>query len=225
MKETSTFTFSLSKDEVRDALIQYVTASSSRKLPASTSFIFDSLTQGMYLSFSSSENGEILQQGQWVKVQDPKDSDRNPFQIRSGEQHEDGIVHYKIIDALQDKASRLYTRDELELVEGFAGIVFPDMPNHVTNAVPVLSKEMRKDAMIKEWEAMFSRAFNKKVQLAPAPNDVSDPVSPTRHRIMLDGKDLGVIWRTEQMNNILEFSPTTGVESVLKNVFVACQDG
>lgn len=103
-------TINLTYHELREAITSYIFAKTGRALPEDVSFTVENepqlpgegYTLAQPLPFarvtcSTSDIGEVLKQGQWVNVRDPRDSDRNPFQVRFGEK-KDGIINYKTPD-------------------------------------------------------------------------------------------------------------------------------
>ena len=206
-------TINLTYHELREAITSYIFAKTGRALPDDVSFTVENepqlpgegYTLAQPLPFarvtcSTNDIGEVLKQGQWVNVRDPRDSDRNPFQVRFGEK-KDGIINYKIADALMTPASRTYTRDELILVDNDP-MMTKDPNPHITKA----KTPMNQEDLTGRWESYLAEAIGKPVQIRGG-------------RIFVDGIDIGVKWSYGDMNDLMVWDPTgSGIAHVVQDI-------
>lgn len=206
-------TISLNYHELREAITSYIFTKTGRQLPEDVSFTVENEPQlpeaghtlALPLPFarvtcSTNDIGEVLNQGQWVNVRDPRDSDRNPFQVRFGEK-KGGIIHYKISDALMDPASRTYTRDELVLVDND-----PMLRGDPNPHIAKVKTPMNQDDLTARWESYLADAIGKPVQIRGG-------------RVHVDGIDIGVRWRYGDMNDLMiSDQDGSGVAHIIKDI-------
>lgn len=206
-------TINLTYHELREAITSYIFAKTGRALPEDVSFTVENepqlpgegYTLAQPLPFarvtcSVIDIGEVLKQGQWVNVRDPRDSDRNPFQVRFGKE-KDGIINYKIADALMEPASRTYTRDELVLVDNDP--MMTEDPNpHITRT----KTPMNQEDLTARWESYLAEAIGKPVQIRGG-------------RVNVDGVDIGVRWNSGDMNDMMISDQSgSGVAHVVQDI-------
>lgn len=207
-------TINLNYHELREAITSYIFTKTGRQLPEDVSFTVENEPQlpeaghtlALPLPFarvtcSVGDIGEVLNQGQWVNVRDPRDSDRNPFQVRFGEK-KGGIIHYKIADALMDPASRTYTRDELVLVDN-DHMLRGDPNPHITERVGLPTDE----DLTGRWESALADV-------------IGEPVQIRAGSILVGGTDIGVKWETQQLNEVMRwdrFGQTVAI--VIHNIY------
>jgi hypothetical protein len=206
-------TINLTHHELREAIADYIFTKTGRQLPEDVTYTVENEPQlpeaGHTLTLplpftrvtcSVSDIGEVLKQGQWVNVRDPRDIDRNPFQVRFGEK-EGGIINYKLADSLMDPASRTYTRDELVLVDN--NPVMKGDPNpHITEKTSPPTDE----SLNGQWEAYLAFALGKPVQIRVG-------------RVNVDGIDIGVKWNSNEMNEMMVWDRNgTAVSHIIQSI-------
>ena len=205
-------TINLNYHELREAITSYIFDKTGRQLPEDVSFTVENEPQlpeaghtlALPLPFarvtcSVGDIGEVLNQGQWVNVRDPRDSERNPFQVRFGEK-KGGIIPYKISDALMEPASRTYTRDELVLVDNDP--MQECAKAHITEAKTPVNQE----DLTARWESYLAEAIGKPVQIRGG-------------RVHVDSLDIGVRWHYGDMNDLMISDQNgSGVAHIIKDI-------